>query len=188
MAIQTWVICNLQPFSVVENKKWQDIVNTFDPKYCFHNRHTLKDQIMIYFEGKKIQVKAMINQISEKVTFTADMWTSINNSAFLSLTIHYTDTNWKLKSFLLDIIPILISVRHTGLNMTEALINIINEYNLGLTINNVASMIVCERIIKDELKKIFNNIRFSHYQCVAHILNLAVQEGFQLIDEAVQKV
>jgi len=48
---------------------------------------------MIYFEGKKIQVKAMINQISEKVAFTADMWTSINNSAFLSLTIHYTDTN-----------------------------------------------------------------------------------------------
>jgi len=69
------------------------MVNTFDSKYRFHNRHTLKVQITIYFEGKKIQVKAMINQISEKVTFTADMWTSINNSAFLSLTIHYTDTN-----------------------------------------------------------------------------------------------
>src|SRR6266542_926721 len=148
---------------------------------------------MIYFEGKKIQVKAMINQISEKVTFTADMWTSINNSAFLSLTIHYTDTNWKLKSFLLDIIPIPISVRHTGLNMAETLINIINEYNLGdrilgLITDNAASMIVYGKIIKDELKKNFNNIRFSYYQCAAHILNLAVQEGFQLIDKAVQKV
>ena len=148
---------------------------------------------MIYFEGKKIQVKAMINQISEKVAFTADMWTSINNSAFLSLTIHYTDTNWKLKSFLLDIISIPISIHHTGLNMAEALINIINEYNLGdrtlrLTTDNTASMIVCEIIIKDELKKNFNNIRFLHYQYAAHILNLAVQEELQLIDEAVQKV
>ena len=193
MAVQTWVICDLQSFNVVENKEWRDMVNTFDPKYRFHNRHTLKDQITIYFEGKKIQVKAMINQISGKVAFTADMWTSINNSAFLSLTIHYTDTNWKLKSFLLDIIPIPISVRHTGLNMAEALINIINEYNLGdrtlgLTTDNAASMIVCGRIIKDELKNNFNNIRFSHYRCAAHILNLAVQEGLQLIDEAVQKV
>jgi len=77
--------------------------------------------------------------------------------------------------------------------MTEALININNEYNLrdrtlGLITDNAASMIVCGRIIKDELKKNFNNIRFSHYQCAAYILNLAVQEGLQLIDKAVQKV
>jgi len=77
--------------------------------------------------------------------------------------------------------------------MAEALINIINEYNLGdrtlrLTTDNTASMIVCEIIIKDELKKNFNNIRFLHYQYAAHILNLAVQEELQLIDEAVQKV
>ncbi len=134
---------------------------------------------MIYFEGKKIQVKAIINQISGKVAFTVDMWTSINNSAFLSLTIHYTDINWKLKSFLLDIIPIPISVCHTSLNMAEALINIINEYNLGdrtlgLTTYNAASMIVCGRIIKDELKKNFNNIRFSHYRYAVHILNLII--------------
>ena len=148
---------------------------------------------MIYFEGKKIQVKAIINQISGKVAFTTDMWTSINNSAFLFLTIHYTDTNWKLKSFLLNIIPIPISVRHTGLNMAEALINIINEYNLGdrtlgLTTDNAASMIICRWIIKDELKKNFINIRFSHYRYTAHILNLTVQKGLQLIDKAVQKV
>jgi len=77
--------------------------------------------------------------------------------------------------------------------MAEVLINIINEYNLGdrtlgLTTDNAVSMIVCGRIIKDELEKNFNNIRFSHYQCAAYILNLAVQEELQLIDKAVQKV
>ncbi len=37
------------------------MINTFDFKYLFYNRHTLKDQIILCFEEKKIQVKVIIN-------------------------------------------------------------------------------------------------------------------------------
>ncbi len=33
-------------------------------------------------------------QVSEKVSFTADMWIASNSQAFLSLTIYYIDSNW----------------------------------------------------------------------------------------------
>ena len=69
------------------------MISKFDPRYQFHNRHAIKDQIMILFQEKKEQVKSVISQIPGKIAFTTDMWTASNNAAFLSLTIHYVDTS-----------------------------------------------------------------------------------------------
>ena len=67
------------------------MILTFDPRYRFHNRHTVRDQIMLRFEEQKLKVKVVIEQILGMVSFTADMWTARNNAAFLSLTIHYVN-------------------------------------------------------------------------------------------------
>src|SRR6266511_391308 len=187
------IVCDLQSFSVVECKEWREMINGFDSRYSFHNRHTIKNLILSQYEKKKEEIKHIINQIHGKVSLTSDMWTANNNSAFLSLTIHYADKNWKLKSFLLDIIPFSLSIRHTGINITQAIMEALEEYDLGtktlaLTTDNASTMVLCGRLLMDELENTFNNLSFSHYRCAAHILNLAVQEGLQLIGEAVEKV
>ena len=185
-----WIICNTQPFSVVENKEWRDMITKFDPRYQFHNRHTIKDRIMKLFQDKKEHVKLVINQIPGKVSFTSDVWTASNGTAFLSLTIHYVDCTWKLKHFLLDIIPLM--VRHTGINMGDTIMEVLHEFNLvekalALTTDNASSMVLCGSYISGELEK-YNNVNFSHYRCAAHILNLAVNQGLELIDRSIIKV
>ena len=111
--------------------------------------------------------------------------------AFLSLTIHYVNTSWKLKTFLLDIIPM--TVRHTGVNMADAIMVVLCEFDLAdktlaLTTDNTSSMVVCGEFISEELEEEFDNLDFSHYRCAAHILNLAVKKGIELVNESIEKI
>ncbi|CAJ0753236.1 18507_t:CDS:1, partial [Entrophospora sp. SA101] len=106
-AVIKWIICDLQSINVVENEEWRTMISTFDSRYRFHNGQTIHDTIISRYEEQKNKVKISIQQIIGKVSLTSDMWTASNNKAFLSLTIHYVDDNWKLNSFLLDIIPML---------------------------------------------------------------------------------
>ncbi len=49
-------------------------------------------------------------------------------------------------------------------------------------------MVVCDRIIAEGLLSELDNETFQHYRCSAHILNLAAQQGIEIIDEEVVKV
>ena len=133
-----------------------------------------------------------LNAIPGKLSLTADMWTSTcNNNAFLGLTIHYIDKNWNLKNFLLDIISF--TTRHTGINIANAIKSVLIEFNifektLALTTDNESAMIVCGRIIAEELTLELNDQAFRHYRCCAHILNLAAQQGIEIIDDEIVKI
>ena len=167
------------------------MIAKFDSRYQFHNRHSLKENIVSLFEEKLEVVKLVVQQIPGKVAFTSDMWTASNNTSFLSLTIHYVDSSWELKSFLLDIIPM--EVRHNGGNMADAIMEVLCKFSLAektlaLTTNNASSMISCDEFILEELENECQNLDFSHYRCIAHVFNLAVKKGLELISESVKKV
>ncbi|CAI2196059.1 3939_t:CDS:2, partial [Funneliformis geosporum] len=96
------------------------------------------------------------------------------------------DLNWKIHNFILAIIPF--SIRHTGINISEALLNLLNEFNLqqkviSLTTDNKSAMIIYERLLAIQLFDAFNNLSFSHYHCTAHIINLSIQHGLELVDQ-----
>jgi len=189
--VANWVVCDIQPFSVVECEEWRQMIAKFDPRYRFHNRHTLKENIINLFDEKLKVVKLVVRQIPGKVALTSDMWTASNSSSFLSLTLHYVDSSWKLKNFLLDIIPI--EVRHSGYNMANAIMEVLRKFGLAektlaLTTDNASSMITCGEFIVEELEEEFQNLDFAHYRCAAHVLNLAVNKGLNLISGSVKKV
>jgi hypothetical protein len=126
----------------------------------------LKDNIVNLFGEKLEVVKLAIQQIPGKVALTSDMWTASNSSSFLSFTIHYVDSSWKLKNFLLDIIPI--EVRYSRYNMANAITKVLRDFSLAkktlaLITNNAFSMITCGEFIVEELKEEFRNLDFAHY-------------------------
>jgi hypothetical protein len=120
------------------------------------------------------------------------MWTStINREAFLGLTIHYIDNDWKLQNFLLDIIPFTVS--HTGTNIAHEIIRVLDEFNISnkiiaLTTDNESAMLVCGKEIASALDLEFSSMAFSHYRCAAHVLNLGVKKGLKLVDDPINKV
>ncbi|CAB4424695.1 unnamed protein product [Rhizophagus irregularis] len=62
------------------------------------------------------------------------------------------------------------------------------EKTLALTTDNASSMVSCDKFIVEELENEFRNLDFAHYRCAAHVLNLAVGNGLNLICESVKKV
>ncbi|GBC39169.2 zinc finger BED domain-containing protein RICESLEEPER 2-like [Rhizophagus irregularis DAOM 181602=DAOM 197198] len=152
-AVVIWIIDNQQPFSVVKNEKFIEMMHIFDPRYKIPDRHQIKEMIIDEFNERHSNIGYDLQKISSKVSFTADMWTStINSEAYLGLTI---DQNWVLRRFLLDIIPF--KVCHTGINMAAAITNVLNEFNLAgkalaLTTDNESVMLVV--LLCDELREL----------------------------------
>src|SRR2546423_8725322 len=77
--------------------------------------------------------------------------------------------------------------------MADAIKSLLHEFKLNnkviaLTTDNESAMVVCGRLLAHELEADFNNIGFSHYRCVAHVLNLAAKQGLKMIDSSIKKV
>jgi len=108
----------------------------------------------------------------------------------LGLTVHYIDSDWNLCNFLLDIIPL--AVRHTGANIAQEITHVLREFNIStkiiaLTTDNDSAMLVCGREVADSLDNEISSMNFSHYRCVAHVLNLGVKKGLTAVNNSVIK-
>ncbi|CAG8773035.1 5031_t:CDS:2, partial [Cetraspora pellucida] len=57
-----------------------------------------------------------------------------------------------------------------------------------LTTDNELAMITCGHLLAKELENEFDNIKFSYYRCVAHVLNLVAKQELRMVDSAISKV
>lgn len=78
---------------------------------------TLKQKTMDKYASQKLKIVDLLKQFDSKVSFTSDMWTSGNGFSFMAITCHYIYKNWKIKSFILDFIPV--SGPHSGRAIME---------------------------------------------------------------------
>ncbi|GES91264.1 zinc finger BED domain-containing protein RICESLEEPER 2-like [Rhizophagus clarus] len=191
-ALVEWITVDLQPFSVVTNNQFINLVNILDPRYRLPGKTSIKEKVVDHFDNMRKNIKLDVDKIPGKVSLTSDMWTSmLNNNSFLGLTIHFIDQEWNMQHFLLDIISF--NDRHNTINITNTIMSVLAEFKikekvLALTTDNATTMLAVGRSIAEKLDDDGINSTFGHYRCAAHILNLAAQQGLELIDNAVIKV
>ena len=178
---------DLQPFKVVEGEAFRKMVLKLDPQYQVPSRETVKKAIKKSFEDRKTIVKNFIKDIPGKVALTTDIWSSLKNEGFLGITIHFIDENWILRHFTLDIFRF--KGAHTGQAIADEIYRVMTEFGLemktiAITTDNGSNMISGANILKTKLEP---NI-FTHYRCVAHILNLIVMAGLNVIKEPIKKL
>ena len=118
-----WIITSQQPFTVVEEPSFLDFVHSLHPSALIPSADTIKRNIFNLYETKIVKVKDFFQKVPGKISFTTDIWTSPSNKAFLSLTAHFINTEWKLQNIIVDFIQIYGS--HTGENIK-------NTFVLGL--------------------------------------------------------
>lgn len=182
-----WIVLDLQPFKVVEGEAFREMVSKLDPQYQVPSRETIKNAIIKSFEDRKTVVKNFIKNIPGKVALTTDIWSSLKSEGFLGITIHFIDENWILRHFTLDIFRF--KGAHTGQAIADEIYRIITEHELQLkaiaiTTDNGSNMVSGANILKAKLAP---NI-FTHYRCVAHILNLIVMAGLNIIKNPIKKL
>jgi hypothetical protein len=114
------------------------------------------------------------------VTITTDCWTSRNVEGFIAVTSHFITPTFETKSVVLETSSY--NENHTSANLAAELNRIIREWNLEnkilLAVSDNAANI--KKAIKEDLK-------WRHFGCLAHTINLIVQDALKSIEPLIEK-
>jgi hypothetical protein len=91
-----WVIEDVQPFTVIENKAFQkifkDLPNITLP---FSAASTLRSRIFDRFANFREQLKYLIDNTCSKISLSLDAWTSKNSLGILAIIGHWTTPDFE---------------------------------------------------------------------------------------------
>ncbi|XP_068990723.1 uncharacterized protein [Neodiprion pinetum] len=144
----------------------------------FPKRSTLRRKVKERFEELQLNLKERLQQLSSKMSFTIDGWTSIAGRSYYGVTIHYIDNEWKYQSVVLDFIPS--RGQHTGEDIATIFHECLLEYGIidkiqGITVDNATANTKFMYELGKQLPPHFDSDN-QHFRCFAHILNLGVQD------------
>ena len=101
-----WIISSQHPFTLVKEPKFIDYVHTLHPDVLLVSADTIKRRIMDLYTNNIIKIQEAFQDVSGKISFTIDIWTSPSTKSFLAITAHYIDKDWNLKNTLIDFVQI----------------------------------------------------------------------------------
>ena len=175
-AVVEWMCFANVPFSMMDNKMWRVMMEKFDPKFICRSRSTYsRDRVPALYADLRKEVDAALDKDlggQDGIAFTSDLWTSRNNDAYISLTIHYVDKGFRLKRFLISCSPF--PGQHTGQLIAEKLDPVIVGLQLPETchrwcVSDRGSNMVAAVRLSDQF--------YDQYFCVDHTIHLVVTQA-----------
>lgn len=171
-----WIIeCN-KPFTEPQQKAFVALIRTLNPDAKVISDKTVKADLMEEFNLKINELKTELANVPGKISITMDAWTSKNSLAFLAIRGHWLDLNWNYKSKLLDFAHI--EGDHKGFSLSLIFAECLKRLEIPFT-----------KILAVTLDNATNNDTFfmwleqhgindvdNRMRCMAHIINLAVQD------------
>ncbi len=175
-ALITMIAQDMQPLSIVDDKGFRNFCNAMDRRYQVPRRVQLCDVLLPeIFDKVQGQMKKKLG-LANSVSLTTDLWTSTNNSGFMTLTCHWwNEGEEKLDSAILDCCRI--HGRHTaGLIQGQAEI-VLKEFGIH---DKVLTFVTDNG---SNVVKAVQDMGIRRFSCYAHILNLVVTDAFQAVPE-----
>ncbi|KAF7123264.1 hypothetical protein RHSIM_Rhsim12G0084900 [Rhododendron simsii] len=123
-----------------------------------------------------------------------DLWSSLTSDGYLALTAHYTDEDWILQKKILNVRHV--PPPHNGPILAERVIDLVKDWGIDkkiftLTLDNAKYNDGLVDVLKRHIL-LSNSLscdgQFFHIRCGAHVLNLIVQDGLKVIEEAIHSV
>lgn len=153
------------PIDTVNDSGFRNMLKEFEPRYQLPDRKTIANNYLpAMFEEQKKLVRQNISKASH-YAITTDAWTSRANHAYTTLTVHYIDNEYSLRSHILETREFAES--HTAHNIAEGLKDSLLEWGLsdqslaGVATDNGANMVAAIREL---------NWTEHHFPCFSHTL------------------
>ncbi|XP_008184752.2 zinc finger BED domain-containing protein 1-like, partial [Acyrthosiphon pisum] len=172
------ITADYQPLSIVENVGFLEYTKQLQPLYTPPSRKLLSTKLLPdQYNIIVSKLKSMLNNVND-VSVTTGMWTSDSTKSYITVTCHFI-YNDNLYSPVIATREVCDS--HTGENIASALSYIFNEWNITHKIVTIVSDSGAniKNAINEHLKKY-------HHPCVAHTLNLSVNDAINKNTELLQ--
>jgi hypothetical protein len=170
-------------FNIVEEPDFKQLIAGLSPEIQLPSHQTIQREISSEFEENKSKLKSQLSKIDNKIAITTDVWTSMSERPYTSITAHYVNTNKNLSHILLDFryIP----HPHSGEQIKKILIEVFQEFEIqdriiAITSDNARNNISAIKLLNDYFEKEIVQ-RVIHFPCFAHVLNIAINEGIKQI-------
>ena len=168
LAIAKYIAIDLRPLNSVNDKGFNELIQTLEPRYQMTGRTHITEKIL---PDKYREIKREVKDALKSATFiglTTDGWTSRATQSFITVTASVIDEDWKSKLYVLSTTELPES--HTAENLSNQLDNVLLEWELekekvAVTTDNAFN--VCSAMT-------LSNV--NHVRCMAHTLNLGTQK------------
>ena len=95
--IAAFIARDCRPISTVDGEGFCELINFMEPDYTVKSRATTTTQIKRMYDNGVTKLKDLLSQ-AEHVAFTTDLWTSVQNIAYMCVTAHYITRDWQAGS------------------------------------------------------------------------------------------
>ncbi|KAI5350846.1 hypothetical protein L3X38_003737 [Prunus dulcis] len=193
-ALANMIILHEYPLSMVDHIGFKMYSNALQPLFKVCSRNTIKKDIFKVFEVEREKTMKLLDTNRSRIAITTDMWTSNNQKrGFMTITSHFIDDAWHLQSRLIRFIYV--PCPHTAEVLADALLECMFEWNLDrklstLTVDNCSTNDSMIAIVLDKIcsSSLMLDGRLFHMRCCAHILNLVVRDGLDVIKKSIEKI
>lgn len=179
-----WTVVSCQPFSVVEETEFIDLIKLLNPSAELMSSKTLKEDLMAAYLQHVEQIKGRLIEVPGKMSVTLDIWTSKNVLSFLVIRAHWISKDWQYNTQMLDFAPI---EEHDGKNQSRIFVECIDRFGIPLKkilayiMDNASSNSTFIDFLRIHGIAIGSDIDEAQIRCLAHILNLAVHDILDMI-------
>ncbi|KAG8640804.1 hypothetical protein MANES_13G082916v8 [Manihot esculenta] len=173
------IIIDELPLRFVEGEGFRRFMRAICPRFWIPSCWTISRDCYDFF-------------IEKRVSLTTNTWTSLQHINYMCISAYFIDNVWKLHKRIINFYPI---SSHKG----ETVGRTIETYLLEWGLDKIFTVIVDNASSNDVpisylIKKLANwgvsvaNSTYLHMRCMAHIINLIVQDGLKDVNDSVIKV
>ncbi|KAL0415434.1 UNVERIFIED_CONTAM: putative AC transposase [Sesamum latifolium] len=188
------VILHEYPLNIVNHIGFRRFVNSLQPCFNMISRNTLKDNILRIYKVERTKYYNLLEKLKCRIAVTTDIWNSSNNNkGFMAVTAHFIDDNWVLQNCILRFA--FVPAPHTTEVLADMLVETLMDWNIDrrlstITVDNCTTN---DAMINHLLDKLPTNAmpldgKLLHMHCCAHILNLIVKDGLDIIDSSIERI
>ncbi|WJZ97009.1 hypothetical protein VitviT2T_015644 [Vitis vinifera] len=135
-----------------------------------------------------------LEKLQSRVAITTDMWTSNQKKGYMAITVHYIDESWLLHHHIVRFVYV--PPPHTKEVLSDVLMDFLLDWNMDrkvstVTVDNCSSNDGMINILVEKLSlsdSLLLNGKIFHMRCAAHVLNLIVKEGLDVIEVEIEKI
>lgn len=175
--ITQWMIMSSIAFNEVENFYLQECFLYCRDEAELPCADTVRNMVDKAYKEMQPKVRAMLAAAPGKLAFTTDEWTSPNTLAFKCITVHYIDSQWRLRNLIIGFEPL--EGSHTAQNLHAVFTGVLASDEWQIPLSRVQSITFDNHTVNVNFMKLLtqvNGVVYGRgYRCLAHVINLAAQ-------------